>query len=117
MTRDGELVLNHDDDQSRLAMFPHAKAMKRKGKDLDIKQVKRSFNRLGASAPLVSHILDTARCMGGKLVIELKPGSTAVASKLVKLLQQRPEYVPHVGLVMSFDLYLIQYFLKEVLAC
>merc|ERR1719219_2059580 len=92
MTRDEELVLNHDDDHHRLAMFPHAKMMKEKVKDMKIREVKKVFNRAGGSAPFLSHVLDSARVLNGRLVIELKPGNARCAAKMVQLLKARPEY-------------------------
>lgn len=49
-----------------------------------------------------------------KLIIEIKPGNTAVASALASLLYRNPELIPSVAMIMSFDLFIMHLLRREL---
>ena len=122
LTSDGHLVLCHDQNFARLALAS-VSSSKRALADtplggLTLSDVKHLPLASGASAPTLVSVLEAARAESPhhdracRLVVELKGlhdddadagGGVASALALVALLEARPELVPHVAVIMSFD--------------
>jgi glycerophosphoryl diester phosphodiesterase len=115
LTSDGWLVLNHDDNMDRLALNPGAGPSQRPVGDLSLREIVSSPLKSGVRPPLLKEILDSAVVLGlpAQLVIELKPSSFIVGRALAKFLAKHRELLPHVAVVMSFDLYIMHEFARE----
>ena len=70
--------------------------------------------RTGARPPLLADVLDSALNIGSlsQMVVEIKPGNSEMGSALCKLFLRRPELIGAVGVVMSFDLFIMHDFVK-----
>ena len=82
---------------------------------LSFKDVARTFLKNGLRPPLLKEVLRAAQCMGpeAQLVIELKSSAGDIADALVQFFIDYPDLVANVGVVMSFDLYVIHHFNRE----
>lgn len=107
VTKDEKLVLAHDSDFSRLSLDPSSDTSNRKVSDLTFKELIALTLKNGVRAPLLLDVLRSAHTIGpeAKLIIEIKPGNNQAAMALARLLARYPEYVTHVAVIMSFDLW------------
>lgn len=114
LTSDGYLILNHDEDLTRLALMmqddaaiscstehrPSAPSVC----NLTLKQLISMPMKSGVRQPLLKEVLDSAVIHeSSQLVIEVKPGGFDIATVLIKFLTSNPAYLDHVPVVMSFD--------------
>ena len=126
ITEDGWIVLLHDDTLKRLALDPLASVANKPITRMRYDEVSTVPLLSGACAPLLSSVLEAAkRISSGRsdrasnpcgLVIEIKPGagSLRTARELSSLLtRDRPDLLPFVSVVMSFDLYVAQQFARQ----
>jgi Glycerophosphoryl diester phosphodiesterase len=107
LTKDEKLVLAHDSDFSRLSLDPSSDKSNRKVSELTFKELIALTLKNGVRAPLLLDVLRSAHTIGpdAKLIIEIKPGNNQAAMALARLLARHPEYVTHVAVIMSFDLW------------
>jgi len=114
LTKDNRLMLCHDETFKRLAMFPSRKEfVNMHPNHLEAKEVlTKCVTRSGAGVPFLSHVLDIAAAIGvqKKLVIELKPGVTGTADRLMEILQANSSYLSNLSVIMSFQLSVISHF-------
>ena len=112
LTRDHMLVLIHDDDMKRLALFPNSKTATLPISSLDFKDLVCTFLKNGLRPPLLYDVLRSAQNLGpqAQLVIEIKPSSSNVADALVQFFTNHPDLLDNVGVIMSHDLYAIHQF-------
>merc|ERR1712138_329850 len=66
----------------------------------------------GSRPPTLLEVLRSASMVGNgsQLVIEIKPGNVTAADALIHLLRGHPELLPCVGVVMSFDAFIMNDF-------
>lgn len=116
LTRDEKLVLAHDADFTRLALDNKMSITRKCVPDLTLKELMTLPLKSGSRPPLLLDVLRSASMIGGKckLVIEIKPGNTAAASALARLLIRYPELIKSVGMIMSFDLFTMHLLRKEI---
>ncbi|KAL9189154.1 hypothetical protein ACHAXT_011644 [Thalassiosira profunda] len=107
VTKDGVLVLAHDEDFSRLALDPSKSSSKKKVSDLTLKEIISITTKSGARPPLLVDVLRSAQAIGGfaRLVVEVKPGNQEACEALIKLFRQHPDLIDRCAAVMSFDAY------------
>lgn len=107
LTKDEKLVLAHDTDFSRLSLLPSSEHSNRKVSDLTFRELVALTLKNGVRAPLLLEVLRSAHNIGphAKLIIEIKPGNNQAAMALARLLGRYPEYMGHVAVIMSFDLW------------
>ena len=107
LTKDEKLVLAHDTDFSRLSLDPSSNNSNTKVSDLTFKELIALTLKNGVRAPLLLDVLQSASAIGqeAKLIIEIKPGNNQAAMALARLLGRYPEYIQHVAVIMSFDLW------------
>jgi glycerophosphoryl diester phosphodiesterase len=107
LTKDEKLVLAHDSDFSRLSLDPSSDTSNRKVSELTFKELIALTLKNGVRAPLLLDVLRSAHTIGpeAKLIIEIKPGNNQAAMALARLLARHPEYITHVAVIMSFDLW------------
>jgi len=106
LTKDEKLVLAHDEDFSRLALNKaNISLTKKRVGDLTFQQIMSLQLKSGSRPPLLLDILRSAQAISGqaRLIIEIKPGNLAAASALSRLLVKKPNLVPCVAMIMSFD--------------
>eukprot|EP00928_Gymnodinium_smaydae_P034434 TRINITY_DN2439_c0_g1_i1.p1 TRINITY_DN2439_c0_g1~~TRINITY_DN2439_c0_g1_i1.p1 ORF type:complete len:561 (-),score=121.14 TRINITY_DN2439_c0_g1_i1:382-2064(-) len=110
LTTDGYLVLNHDESLQRLALKPAEEL--RPVSELNIREVVSKPLKNGVRPPLLREVLDMAHMLGphAQLVIELKPTSSLVGKAVAEFLAAHQHLLPHVAVVMSFDLYIMHEF-------
>merc|ERR1719229_1391964 len=116
MTKDAKLMLNHDENFTRLAMFPRRHRVKKQPAKLTARDILSGcVTKNGVSAPFLSHVLDIAAAFGPdkKLVIEMKPGAKSTADCLLKFLVDHPKFFENISVIMSFDRALIHAFGKR----
>jgi hypothetical protein len=70
----------------------------------------------GSRPTLLVDVLRSARAVGGdaQLIIEIKPGNSAAASALSRLLRRNPGFMPFVAAIMSFDFITMHRLKKEL---
>lgn len=107
LTKDEKLVLAHDSDFSRLSLDPSSDSSNQKVSDLTFRELVALTLKNGVRAPLLLEVLRSANHIGpqAKLIIEIKPGNSEAAMALARLLERYPEYMAHVAVIMSFDLW------------
>ena len=114
VTRDGKLVLGHDADYSRLALRVPGEEAKRglHVGELTLAQLIAMPLKSGSRPPTLLEVLRSASMVGNgsQLVIEIKPGNVTAADALIHLLRGHPELLPCVGVVMSFDAFIMNDF-------
>jgi len=105
MTKDEKLVLAHDDNFTRLALDSKSANSSKQVGDLTFQQLMSLRLKSGVRPPLLIDILRSARAISdnSQLVIEIKPGNTAAASALARLLIRHPDLRKAVAMIMSFD--------------
>ena len=113
VTRDGKLVLGHDADYSRLALRVPGEEAKRglHVGELTLAQLIAMPLKSGSRPPTLLEVLRSASMVGNgsQLVIEIKPGNVTAADALIPL-RGHPELLPCVGVVMSFDAFIMNDF-------
>ena len=118
VTRDGKLVLGHDADYSRLALAVPGEETKRALRvgELTLAELIAMPLKSGSRPPTLLEVLRSASMVGNgsQLVIEIKPGNVSAADALIHLLRGHPELLPSVGVVMSFDAFIMNSFAKLV---
>jgi glycerophosphoryl diester phosphodiesterase len=111
LTKDNRLMLCHDDTFRRLAMFPSRRTfVDTHPNNLKAKEVlTKCVTRSGAGVPFLTHVLDIAAAIGThkKLVIELKPGISGTADRLIEILIANHSYLENISVIMSFQLSVI----------
>eukprot|EP00979_Chaetoceros_neogracilis_P004972 scaffold848_cov236-Chaetoceros_neogracile.AAC.2 len=107
LTKDEKLVLAHDSDFSRLSLDPASETSNTKVSNLTFKELIALTLKNGVRAPLLLDVLHSANAIGldAQLIIEIKPGENQASTALARLLGSHPEYVQHVAVIMSFDLW------------
>ena len=114
VTRDGKLVLGHDADYSRLALAVPGEEAKRALHvgELTLAELIAMPLKSGSRPPTLLEVLRSASMVGNgsQLVIEIKPGNVTAADTLIHLLRGHPELLPCVGVVMSFDAFIMNDF-------
>jgi len=118
-TADGYLVLNHDENVSRLALMAQDSRY-RKGKheagisQVTLKQLVASPMVSGVRQPLLREVLDSAKVFEqAQLIVEVKPGGQNIASALITFFVENRHYLNHVPVVMSFDPDVVFHFCKH----
>ncbi len=116
LTVDEYLVLCHDSNFKRLALFDEETSAltARNVGEMTYREIISMPLRSGQRPPLLEDVLESALAIGGgsQLVIEVKKGNPRSASALAQLFQARPELIDAVAVVMSFDLWVIHEFNK-----
>jgi len=114
LTKDNRLMLCHDDTFKRLAMFPSRRMfVNTHPNHLEAKEVlTKCVTRSGAGVPFLTHVLDIAAAIGShkKLVIEIKPGVSGTADRLMQVLKTNTFYLENISVIMSFQLSIISHF-------
>jgi len=121
---DGNVVLAHDANLTRLRISsknqgPNSRTTERGSgtlANMDFGDVLRQPLKNGGNAPLLTNVLNHAKALNGKLVVELKsgsPGPDAVSSALVKLFQNDITSLDSIAVVMSFDIAQLQAFRRH----
>ena len=107
LTKDEKIVLAHDEDFARLALDPAWNNARTKVKDLTYKQLIALTLKNGVRAPLLEDVLRSAHEISpnAQLVIEIKPGNTEACRALSRLMMRNLELIPHIAIIMSFDLF------------
>ncbi|KAL7546480.1 hypothetical protein ACHAWF_009814 [Thalassiosira exigua] len=115
VTKDGQLVLAHDEDFSRLALMPSG-ASEKKVSDLTMRDIVGLTFKSGSRPPLLLDVLQSAQAIGGKarLVIEIKPGNQEACTALVRLFRQYPDLIERCAVIMSFDAYTLHKLRSEM---
>jgi glycerophosphoryl diester phosphodiesterase len=107
VTADGHVVLCHDKNFARLALRVPGSDAQRSSKvgSLTFAQLVALPLLSGQRPPLLTEVLESARAIGNgcALVVEVKKGNDAAPAALCRLFAARPELLPHVAVVMSFD--------------
>lgn len=103
LTSDEELVLVHDDCLQKVAASPTSAAASAKVASTSLEELQRVPLRCGACVATLKEVLELALQLGGRLVVELKPG-IGVGRAVARLLQTRPDLERAVEVVMSFEL-------------
>ncbi|CAD7938035.1 unnamed protein product, partial [Amoebophrya sp. A25] len=125
-TRDGKIILNHDSNLRRLGLDVGNQKLNlsKDVGELDFRQVMKTPLRSGVRPPLLTEVLSSAGELGdgAKLVIELKcgpatgggqsPGMITVY-RLIELLKSDLTLVKNIGVIMSFDLYVMGELAKQ----
>lgn len=117
VTKDGHIVLNHDDDTQRLQLL--AEAAPRPVTSMTLAELVALPMRGGCRCPTLSEVLRVAEVLTlagttSKLVIELKTHDTDVARPLAQWFHENPWAVAVTGVVMSFDVELLHTFVAEL---
>lgn len=122
---DGNVVLAHDANLTRLRISsknqgPNSRTTITSSSgnlaNMDFGDVLRQPLKNGGNAPLLTNVLNHAKALNGKLVVELKsgsPGPDAVSSALVKLFQNDTTSLESIAVVMSFDIAQLQAFRRN----
>jgi len=107
LTRDEKVVMAHDDDFFRLALDPSSDLSKEKVQNLTYKELIALTLKNGVRTPLLLDVLRSAQAIGknAQLVVEIKPGNREVFTAVARLLMQYPDLIPHVAVIMSYDLW------------
>ena len=107
-TRDGLLVLSHDESGQRLALIDGDEAHTNVS-ELTFAQVVGQRLKCGSRMPLLIEVLRSAQQIGNnsQLVIELKPGYAAAATALCDLFELDISLLRHCAVIMTFDAHLI----------
>jgi hypothetical protein len=120
VTRDGTLVLGHDADYSRLALKVPGEEMKTHllVGQLTLAELVAMPLKSGSRPPTLLEVLRSAIMIGNdvQLVIEIKPGNVTAADALVELISAHPEVIPAIGVVMSFDAFIMGDFAPKLAA-
>ena len=105
LTKDGKLVLAHDDDLKRLALDTRWEKVHERVSDLTFKELISLPLKSGLRVPLLIDVLRSAHAISdnARLIIEIKPGNQAAASALARLLWRYPNLAHCVEMIMSFD--------------
>ena len=112
VTADGHLVLSHDSNFSRLALFRNdSKANIEVGR-LTLRDLMSLTLKSGSHPPVLMDLLVLAKRISrrAQMVVEIKPGNTEAAGALVRLLSDNPQILTSIAVVMSFDLLVIHKF-------
>jgi glycerophosphoryl diester phosphodiesterase len=116
LTVDGHIVLCHDKNFERLAMFAAEEdATTKPVNEMTLRELMGLQLRTGARPPLLSDVLESALRIGdhAKLVVEIKPGNSEMGGALCALFARRPELIAAVGVFMSFDLFIMHDFVRK----
>ena len=113
VTKDGFIVLCHDDTMARLGL-PHAKHTT-KIKNLLFKEIVQHPLRNGSRLPLLTEVLQScSHFEQAKLVVEVKEQAIDITPYLKKLIVENPKLCENIAVVMSFDLELVSKMKKEL---
>ena len=115
LTLDGYIVLCHDENFKRVALFGEDNKSSRLVSELTFRELIALPLKSGQRPPLLADVLTSANNIGNgsQLVVEIKPGNANVADALYKLFTTCPSLVENVGVVMSFDLFCIHQFNRK----
>eukprot|EP00588_Corethron_pennatum_P015815 CAMPEP_0194281024 /NCGR_PEP_ID=MMETSP0169-20130528/19535_1 /TAXON_ID=218684 /ORGANISM="Corethron pennatum, Strain L29A3" /LENGTH=411 /DNA_ID=CAMNT_0039025957 /DNA_START=374 /DNA_END=1609 /DNA_ORIENTATION=+ len=110
LTKDGRIVLAHDVDFSRLTLIDEHVASRKAVSDLTFSELMALPLKSGNRPPLLTDVLRSAQAIGGhaKLVIEIKPGNLEIVEPLIYMFSRRKDLLPHIAVVMSFDLFIMK---------
>lgn len=105
MTKDGKLVLAHDENFLRLALDSKNDNSRKYISDLTFRELISIPLKNGVRPPLLIDVLRSACAISesSKLIIEIKPGNESVASALSRLLIRHSDLRQAVAMIMSFD--------------
>lgn len=105
ITKDGKLVLGHDENFLRLALDSNAANAARSIGELTFRELISLPLKSGNRPPLLIDVLRSARAISdhAKLVIEIKPGNESSSLALARLLLRHPDLREAVAMIMSFD--------------
>ena len=117
LTLDEHLVLCHDVNFKRLALFDDGQSSREIG-ELTYRELIALPLKSGERPPKLVDALQSAADIGGgaQMVIEIKTGNAGAGRALCGLLANEPALIQSVGVVMSFDLCILHQFAKEWLA-
>ena len=106
LTKDEKLVLAHDENFQRLALYgtQSVNATKRIQELTYVELISMPLTS-GARPPLLIDVLRSASAISeqSQLIIEIKPGNEVSALALARLLSRHPDLRPSVAMIMSFD--------------
>jgi len=116
LTVDGYVILCHDETFQRLALFDENDSSKKKVSDLTLREIMQLPLKSGQRPPLLEDCLESAVRISenASLVIEIKPGNTAMGKALCEMFRKKMHLLEAVSVVMSFDLYAIHEFNQEL---
>ena len=110
LTKDGKIVLAHDENFARLALKAGCDLSVKRVSDLTFKQILALHLKNGTRPPLLADVLRSASAIGehAKLIIEVKPGNDEMCLPLIKLFARNPSYLNSVHAIISFDSYIMK---------
>jgi len=109
LTKDGKIVMAHDENFSRLALLADCNIAVNKVSDLTLREIFSLPLKGGTRPPLLSDVLRSAAAIGDdcKMVIEIKPGNTEICVPLISMFTRNPGLLKYVAVIMSFDSYIM----------
>ena len=115
LTLDGYIILCHDANFKRLALFHDDAKSSQSVSELTLRELIALPLKSGQRPPLLTDVLQSASTLGigSQLVVEIKPGNVNIVDALCELFSAFPLLVSQVGVVMSFDLFLIHRFAQK----
>jgi len=115
LTLDGYIILCHDANFKRLALFHDDFKSSKSVSELTLRELIALPLKSGQRPPLLTDVLQSASTLGNgsQLVVEIKPGNVNIVDALCELFSAFPLLVSQVGVVMSFDLFLIHRFAQK----
>jgi len=110
LTKDGKIVLAHDENFARLALMGGCDSSVKNVSDLTFKQILALHLKNGTRPPLLADVLRSASVIGdhAKLIIEIKPGNDEMCLPLITLFARNPVYLNCVHAIMCFDSYIMK---------
>jgi glycerophosphoryl diester phosphodiesterase len=114
LTLDEHIVLCHDSNFKRLALFDSNNSL-RPVSELTFRELIALPLKSGQRPPLLTDVLSSAANIGSdaQLVIEIKPGNAEMPRALCGLFYNEPALLQNIGVIMSFDLWVIHRFAAE----
>lgn len=118
LTRDEKVVMAHDECFKRLALCESCDISSKHVGDLTLSEIFALNLKSGNRPPLLIDCLRSAAAIGkhSKLIIEIKPGNSEMVTPLARLFQRHCDLTPHVDVIMSFDLFIIDSVSSELSA-
>jgi len=109
LTKDGKIVMAHDENFTRLALLADCNIAVNKVSDLTLREIFSLPLKGGTRPPLLSDVLRSAAAIGDdcKMVIEIKPGNTEICVPLISMFTKNPGLLKYVAVIMSFDSYIM----------
>ena len=115
LTLDEHIVLCHDANFKRLALFKEDNNSLRAVSELTFRELIALPLKSGQRPPLLMDVLNSASKIGNgsQLVVEIKPGNAGAAQALCGLFEHEPHLLDSIGVIMSFDLWVIHQFAQQ----